>query len=178
MTISRVNAHVTYPANFQLIAAMNPCRCGYLGDIERTCNKAPSCGAQYQSKISGPMLDRFDITIDVPAVNILTLEMEPETEGSDEIRQRVIAARQVQKERYQNTPIQTNSEADGELLLSSCNLSQNSKRFLQESAQKMNLSMRGYLRVLRVARTIADLSESKSVTDTHLKQALSYRLAS
>lgn len=178
VTISRVNAHVTYPANFQLIAAMNPCRCGYLGDIERTCNKALLCGAQYQSKISGPMLDRFDITIDVPAVNILTLEMEPETEGSKEIRQRVITARQIQKERYHNTPIKTNSEADGELLLSSCNLSPNSKRFLQESAQKMNLSMRGYLRVLRVARTIADLSESTTVTDTHLKQALSYRLAS
>lgn len=175
VTISRVNAHTTYPANFQLVAAMNPCRCGYLGDIERTCNKAPACGAQYQSRISGPLLDRFDITIDVPAVNILSLETETTTESSLDVRTRVRAARQIQSERYKNTNITTNSAADGEILLSACNLSNDNKRFLQESAQKMNLSMRGYHRILRVARTIADLSEHPNVTDLHLKQALSYR---
>lgn len=175
ITIARVNAHVTYPANFQLIAAMNPCRCGHLSDISLACNKAPICGSQYQSRISGPLRDRFDLQIEVPAVDILSFDIEEDSECTETVKKRVLEARLWQKERYHSFSYHTNSEANGDMLIESCKLTLANKNFLKESAKQLKLSMRGYNRILRVARTIADLEQTKEVSKLHLTEALSYR---
>ncbi|NDB70841.1 MAG: ATP-binding protein, partial [Methylocystaceae bacterium] len=155
--IARAEAHITYPANFQLVAAMNPCRCGYLGDASRACNKAPRCAMDYQSKISGPMFDRIDVHIDVPPVTPSDLNKAPSKEGTAEVAQRVLRAREIQSERYKNDGIRTNAEADGELLYKVAAPDDAGKKMLDNAYEKMGLSMRGYNRVLRVARTIADM---------------------
>ncbi len=175
VTVSRVNSHVTYPARFQLVAAMNPCRCGYLSDAERACNKAPRCGEDYQSRISGPLFDRMDIHIEVPAVNVLELERMTEGESSATVRERTLAARDIQKTRYKGTGIRTNAEADGELLRNTAELELPAKELLHQAAEKMRLSMRGYNRVLRVARTIGDLEEVTILEKRHIAEALTYR---
>ncbi len=172
VAIARAQNHVTYPANFQLIAAMNPCRCGYMGDAERECNKVPICGKDYQSKISGPMLDRIDIHIQVPAVNPYQ-EFEDESESSADIRQRVLNARKIQANRHEN--ILTNSEAEGELLKEFSTPSKDGEDMLKQAVVKFNLSMRSHNRVLKVARTIADLASSATVEKEHIAEALSYR---
>ena len=161
--VSRVNAHVTYPANFQLVAAMNPCRCGYMGDANRACNKAPKCAVDYQSKISGPLFDRIDIHIEVPPVTPMDLNKEPPKEGTREVLQRVKGVREIQEKRYEGMDISTNSQADGEVLLQVASPDNEGKRLLDTAYEKMGLSMRGYNRVLRVARTIADMQSSEKV---------------
>jgi magnesium chelatase family protein len=176
ITIARVNSHVTYPANFQLVAAMNPCKCGYYGDIANSCSKAPLCAEQYQSRISGPLLDRFDIKVDVVNSNIFTYQNEP-AEPSEQVRTRVIAARDIQAKRYANKGIRLNSQADGQLLMNVVNLDQESQDFLRNSLEKINISMRAHNRILRVARTIADLQKSENVSKSHLAEALSFRVA-
>jgi magnesium chelatase family protein len=176
ITIARVNSHVTYPANFQLVAAMNPCKCGYYGDIANSCSKAPLCAEQYQSRISGPLLDRFDIKVDVVNSNIFTYQNEP-AEPSEQVRTRVIAARDIQAKRYANKDIRLNSQADGQLLINVVNLDQESQDFLRNSLEKINISMRAHNRILRVARTIADLQKSENVSKSHLAEALSFRVA-
>ncbi|MDA0781371.1 MAG: YifB family Mg chelatase-like AAA ATPase [Rickettsiales bacterium] len=175
VTVSRVNAHVTYPANFQLVAAMNPCRCGYLGDADRACNKAPKCAVDYQSKISGPLFDRIDIHIEVPPVTPMDLSKEPAKEGSTEVLQRVKTAREIQAKRYEGLNITTNSQADGEILLQVASPDNEGKKILDTAYEKMGLSMRGYNRVLRVARTIADMQDNEKVKKEHIWEALSYR---
>lgn len=175
VTVSRAQAHVTYPANFQFIAAMNPCRCGYLGDQSRSCNKAPRCGGDYQSKISGPLYDRIDIHVEVPQVTPSDLTKEPAKEGSEEVSNRVRKAREIQLERYKSHNISYNSQADGEVLLNYVKLDKESQALLEKAYDKLNLSMRGYNRVLRVARTIADLSANDNITKADLAEALSYR---
>lgn len=175
VSVSRVHAHVTYPADFQLVAAMNPCRCGYLGDQARSCNKAPRCGVDYQSKISGPLFDRIDIHIDVPAVTPSDLEKEASKEGSKEVLERVRKVREVQTKRYEGTDIKTNSQADGEILQQVIKLDRDAKTLLDDAFGKMGLSMRGYNRVLRVARTIADMEANDNVMRNHIAEALSYR---
>ncbi|PIR37689.1 MAG: AAA family ATPase [Alphaproteobacteria bacterium CG11_big_fil_rev_8_21_14_0_20_39_49] len=175
VTVSRVNAHVTYPANFQLVAAMNPCRCGYLGDAGRACNKAPKCAVDYQSKISGPLFDRIDIHIEVPPVTPMDLSKEPAKEGSAEVLQRVKTARAIQAKRYEGLNITTNSQADGEILLQVASPDNEGKKILDTAYEKMGLSMRGYNRVLRVARTIADMQDNEKVKKEHIWEALSYR---
>ena len=121
ITVARANAHVTYPARIQMVAAMNPCRCGYLADPGQACNRAPKCAVDYQSKISGPLFDRIDMHVDVPAVGAADLSLPPPAEGSAEIAERVAAARDVQTARYANrgagAPVRTNGAADGELLM-------------------------------------------------------------
>lgn len=176
--IARANHHVTYPSHVQVVAAMNPCRCGYLGDQSRTCSKAPRCGADYQGKISGPLLDRLDIHIHVPAVTAQELAAAPSGECSAQIAQRVTKARGIQKERYAVLAggcFLTNAQADGEVLDRAVNLSPANRDFFLEAAKRIRLSARGYHRMLRVARTIADLAGEGAVEKPHLMEALGYR---
>jgi magnesium chelatase family protein len=175
--VSRANAHVTYPANFQLVAAMNPCRCGYLGDQSRSCSKAPRCAVDYQSKISGPLFDRIDIHIDVPPVTPMDLNKETAKEGTKEVLERVVNARAIQTKRYEGTDIKTNAEADGQILLEVATPDNAGKTMLDQAFSVMGLSMRGYNRVLRVARTIADMEANDNVNKHHIAEALSYRKA-
>ncbi len=177
--VARANAHVRYPARFQLVAAMNPCRCGHLDDPALACSRVPRCAQDYQAKISGPLFDRIDLHVDVPAVNPADLSLPPPAEGSAEIRERVAAARAVQTARYENLPegrrIRTNAQADGKLLEQVATPDADGKRLLADAAQAMKLSARGYHRVLRVARTLADLDGAADVRRIHVAEALSYR---
>ncbi|WP_142849294.1 YifB family Mg chelatase-like AAA ATPase [Telmatospirillum sp. J64-1] len=178
-TVARAQAHVTYPSRFQLIAAMNPCRCGYLGDEAQACNRAPKCGLDYQAKISGPMFDRIDLHVDVPAVSPADLSLPPPAEGSAEIAARVATARAIQRERFQalapGRGIRTNAEAEGELLDKIAKPDAAGRQLLAEAAERMRLSARGYHRVLRVARTLADLEGKESPGRIHVAEALAYR---
>lgn len=180
VAISRVNSHITYPANFQLVTAMNPCRCGYLGDAGRECKKAPICGEDYKNKISGPLLDRIDISVNVGQVDIFSAINLKKGETSKVVAARVLRARELQKERYKkeiemkNLP-KINAKIDGKTLEKFCELDLEGQKILQNSVQKMQSSMRGITRILRVARTIADLEESKNIHQNHLLEAISYR---
>ncbi len=175
VTIARANGHVTYPARVQLVAAMNPCRCGHLGDPALACARAPRCAADYQARVSGPLLDRIDLHIDVEAVSAADLVLPPPAEGSDAVAARVAAARALQEERYRAVPIRSNCEADGDLLTAIAAPDAAGQALLAQAAQAMRLSARGFTRVLRVARTIADLSGSGAVKRIHVAEALSYR---
>lgn len=181
VTVSRVNAQMTYPARFQLIAAMNPCKCGYLGDASRACSRVPKCGTDYQAKISGPILDRIDLHTFVPEISAADLALPPQGESSETIRQRVLKARQVQHNRFKALPdaltakIRVNAQAAGQLLELIAPLENKPKALLQEAANQMRLSARGYHRVLRVSRTIADLQESETIETSHMAEALSFR---
>ena len=175
IVVARANSHATYPARFQLVAAMNPCKCGYLGDAQLACSKAPRCAEDYQGKISGPMFDRIDIHIDVPAVDPLDLSAPPPKEDSKTVAARVAKAREIQVARYQSTDCASNAEADGELLEEVAAPDADGRALLTQAAEKMRLSARGYHRILRVARTIADLEGAASVKRLHIAEALSYR---
>ncbi len=175
MVIARANAHISYPARFQLIAAMNPCRCGYLEDPQLACGKAPRCAADYQNKISGPMFDRIDLHVDVPAVDPLDLSAPPAKENSATVAARVAQARAVQSKRYEGESITCNAEADGEILEAVAAPDADGRALLTQAAEKMRLSARGYHHILRVARTIADLDASAGVKRPHIAEALSYR---
>jgi magnesium chelatase family protein len=175
VSVARANAHVTFPARVQLVAAMNPCRCGHLGDPALACSRAPRCAADYQAKVSGPLLDRIDLHVDVNAVAAADLVLPPPSEGSADVAGRVKAARDVQTARYERHGIRTNAEADGDLLDSVATPDEPGRRLLAQAAEAMRLSARGYHRVLRVARTIADLSGAEGVGRVHVAEALSYR---
>jgi len=179
ITIARANAHVSYPARFQLVAAMNPCRCGYLADASRACSRAPKCAESYQQRISGPLLDRFDLHIDVPAVKAADLALPPPAEGSKEIAARVYNARVLQTARLAQEGIgdqcRTNGDTDGRALEKIAQLDDLGKKLLLEAAEHFALSARAYHRVLRVGRTIADLGQSEALRRSHIAEALSYR---
>ena len=177
ITVARVHSHVTYPANVQLIAAMNPCKCGYLGDAGRACGKAPRCANDYQGKISGPLLDRIDITLEVPALDTLDMLGRKQGEPSATIAKRVEIARNVQKERFNKLGVnfRTNADVTGELLQSFTPQTEEARTLLEQATENFKLSMRGYTRTLRVARTIADLEGSELVEKHHIAEAVSYR---
>jgi magnesium chelatase family protein len=181
VSVARANSHVTYPARVQLVAAMNPCRCGFLSEPGRACGRAPRCAQDYQARLSGPLLDRIDLYIDVPAVSPADLALPPPAESSAEIAGRVAAARSRQAKRYAGLPadrrIRTNAEADGGLLDEVATPEPTGGVLLQRAAERLRLSARGYHRVLRVARTLADLDGAATVTRRHIAEALSYRQA-
>lgn len=177
--VARVNAHVTYPARFQLIAAMNPCRCGHFGDADAGCGREPKCALDYQAKISGPLFDRIDLHIDVPALNPMDMTQAAPREGSDKILKRVKAARDIQTRRFASVtsenPPRVNAQADGTVLEEIATPDEAGRALLLEASEKMKLTARGYHRVLRVARTIADLAQSETVTRSAIAEALAYR---
>jgi magnesium chelatase family protein len=177
VTVARAAGHVTYPARFQLIAAMNPCRCGHLADA--ACSRAPRCAEEYQGRLSGPLLDRIDLHIDVPPVSAADLALPPPAEDSAAVALRVAAARARQMARYSvidgERPIRTNAEADGTLLDEVAEPEPAGRALLARAAERLRLSARGYHRVLRVARTLADLDGAAIVGRRHIAEALSYR---
>lgn len=177
--VARANAHITYPARVQLIAAMNPCRCGYLDDPAQACGRAPKCAIEYQSKISGPLFDRIDLHVDVPAVTAAELSLPPPSESSADVAARVARARAIQAERVKALPEdqrpRTNAELDGELLEKLAAPEEAGRKLLTDAAERLKLSARGYHRVLRVARTLADLEGAETVARVHVAEALSYR---
>lgn len=179
--VARANAHITYPARFQLVAAMNPCRCGFLGDPAQECNRVPKCAVDYQTKISGPMFDRIDIHIDVPAVSATDLTLPPPSETSEDVAARVAEARARQAARYAGAgddlgpTIRTNADADGKLLERVATPDAEGQYLLKDATDRLRLTARGYHRVLRVARTLADLEGSENVRRLHIAEALTYR---
>ncbi len=177
VNVSRVNAFCSYPAKFMLVCAMNPCRCGHLGNARLQCKRAPVCAEEYQNKISGPLLDRIDIHIDVLAVKPTELANIKRGESSKTILQRVIKAREFQAQRYAEAGlnIKVNAHLKGKELERFCTLDNDAKNLLLSAAEKMDLSARAYHRVLRLARTIADLQFRENILKIDIAQALSYR---
>ncbi|MBA86242.1 YifB family Mg chelatase-like AAA ATPase [Thalassobius sp. S69A] len=176
--VSRANAHVKYPCKFMLVAAANPCKCGFLSDPARACSRAPICGEDYLSRISGPLMDRFDLRVDVPPVSFADLDLPPSGDSSATIAARVQEARARQAERYENKgSTQLNSDIEGETLEHVATPDAAGKELLNKAAQHFGLSARGYHRILRVARTIADLDGADCVQRDHVAEAVSYRLS-
>lgn len=175
--VARASAHITFPAQFQLVAAMNPCRCGFLDDPGEACSRAPKCGEDYQSKLSGPLLDRIDLHVEVPMVPAHDLALPPPKETSADVLARVVVARARQRERFQKAGVDLhiNGEADGQILDAIVNMDTDAKALLAQAAAQTRMSARGYHRIQRVARTIADLDHCLHVSKVHIAEALSYR---
>jgi len=181
VAIARANHRVTYPARFMLVAAMNPCRCGRASEPGYACRRGPvaRCAAEYQGRLSGPLLDRIDLHIDIPAVTAADLILPPPAEGSREVGARVAQARERQARRYASLgcpQVRTNAAAQGAVLEEVAKPDSAGLKLIRDAAEAMRLSARGYHRVLRIARTLADLDDSERVARIHLAEALSYRL--
>ena len=174
VTISRVNATLTYPCNCMFVASMNPCPCGFYGS-EKECTCSSQSIMRYLGKISGPLLDRIDIQIEVKAVKYANLNSNIEEENSETIRKRVNDARNIQIERYKKYGIFSNSELTPKLIEKYCNLDEECKSILEQAFNKLGLSARAYGKILKVARTIADLSSEKTIRVNHLAEAIQYR---
>jgi magnesium chelatase family protein len=176
--VARANAHIRYPCRFLLVAAANPCRCGYLTDPARACGKAPVCGEEYLGRISGPLMDRFDLRVEVPPVAFTDLDLPSSGDSSATVAARVARARDVQGARFADYPgLRVNADMEGGLLEEVSAPDADGKALLLKVAERMGLSARAYHRVLRVARTIADLDGSAQVRQPHVAEAISYRLA-
>lgn len=180
--VARAESHITYPANFQLVAAMNPCKCGYLWDAKKACPKTPSCGTFYMAKVSGPIMERIDIQVAIhnPGLNLISHGENSSTqsgETSAQIALRVAAARQIQKTRYEGTNIRLNKDLNGALLEKHCHLNEDCLKIIAKASDKIDLSMREYHKILKVARTIADMALSQQIQPPHLLEALTFRLS-
>ena len=179
VTVARANAHVKYPCKFLLMAAANPCKCGYLADPARACARVPGCGEDYLGRISGPLMDRFDLKVDVPPVSFQDLDLPAAGEPSAVVAKRVRMARDVQQARFEGIAgVRVNSDASGALLEKVATPNAEGKALLLQAAERVGLSARGYHRVMRVARTIADLSGHGEVGRTDVAEAISFRLGS
>ncbi|PIE09818.1 MAG: AAA family ATPase [Rhodobacterales bacterium] len=175
--IARAQANMRYPSRFLLVAAANPCRCGYLADAGRACGRAPACGQDYLGRVSGPLMDRFDLRIELPPVAISDLDRPPDGERSETVRARVKAARDRQADRFQDIPGATvNADAGPDLLDRFARPDDEGRRLLARISDKFSLTARGYHRLLRVARTIADLSDADQIAANHIAEAASFRV--
>ena len=175
ITISRLNATLTYPCNFMFVASMNPCPCGYYGSTEKECTCTPETIKKYMEKVSGPLLDRIDMQIEVAPVKYQKLEQKQIGETSERIKQRVDRARNIQLKRYEGKKIYSNSELTPKLIEAYCELDKPSQKIMKEAFQKLNFSARAYHRILKVARTIADLEEKEKIEVAHIAEAIQYR---
>ena len=175
ITISRAACALTYPCSVMLICAMNPCPCGYFGHPTRMCSCPKGAPARYLSKVSGPLLDRLDIHIEVPPVDYTQLSDKEEGESSAAIRERVNKARRIQIERFKGTGISCNAKMTSALTRKYCQLSPSAAKTLELSFEKLGLSARAYDKILKVARTIADLDESENIENRHILEAIQYR---
>lgn len=175
ITISRLNSTIIYPCNFMFIASMNPCPCGYFGSKEKECKCKPEQIRKYINKISGPLLDRIDIHIEVAGIKFSKLQSNKKVENSKEIKNRVNKARKIQIERYKEYNIYSNAELTPKLIEKFCKLNNASKIILEKAFKKLGLSPRAYGRILKVARTIADLESQTEISQKHLVEAIQYR---
>lgn len=175
VTISRVNASLTYPCNFMFVASMNPCPCGFYGSKDKECTCTREAISRYMAKISGPLLDRIDIQIEVTPVKYQKIASEEKIESSEVIKQRVDSARKIQLDRYKQYGIFSNSELTPSLSNIYCKLDLKSKEIVQNAFERLGLSARGYERILKVARTIADLDEKENIEAKHIAEAIQYR---
>ncbi len=178
VTVARANAHVRYPCRFLLVAAANPCKCGYLTDAARACARVPACGEDYLSRISGPLLDRFDLRVDVPPVSFQDLELAEDGETSAVIAARVAHAREVQRARFRDLEgVTVNADASGRVLDDVAQPDPEGRALLRKAAERVGLSARGYHRVIRVARTIADLAGREQIERSDIAEAISFRMS-
>lgn len=175
VTISRVNASLTYPCNFMFVASMNPCPCGYLGSKEKECTCSDQAISRYIGKISGPLLDRIDIQIEVTPVKYQKLENEANIENSKDIKNRVNKAREIQQKRYKKENIYSNSQLTPRLIEKYCKLDKEGRKLLELAFNKLGLSARAYGRILKVARTIADLENEENILPSYVAEAIQYR---
>ena len=175
VTISRVSGTVTYPTSFMLVSAMNPCPCGYFSDPKKECTCSSSAVTRYQNRVSGPLLDRIDVFVEVPPVEYEKLVDEAPAQDSSHARQRVEQARNIQRERFRDSGFLCNSEMGPAEVWKSCPLDESAKALLQAATQRLNLSARAFHRILKVSRTIADLDAAKDIGVAHLAEALQYR---
>jgi magnesium chelatase family protein len=176
VTIARAAVSVSFPSRFMLAAAMNPCPCGFFGDATRECHCSPTQIQRYVSKISGPLLDRIDIHIEVPAVKYKELRGDTEIETSASVRERVLRARQIQGERYKTEKgLYANAQMPPKLIRKHCAISADGEKLLETAIQRLGLSARAHDRILKVSRTIADLETAASIETKHLSEAIQYR---
>jgi magnesium chelatase family protein len=173
--ISRAKSSVEFPASFMLVTAMNPCPCGYYNHPQKECVCAPGTVQKYLNRISGPLLDRIDIHVEVVPVAYGELSSERVSEKSEVVRDRVIKAREIQAARFEGTGIYCNAQMSSKLLKTYCNINEAGHALLKTAMEKLNLSARAYDRILKVARTIADLNASSNIETTHLAEAINYR---